>query len=179
MANLKLTSRYANSLMQIAKEKNSVEAIFTDMVMIADTIKGSKEFEVFLKSPIVSAENKKSIMTKIFQSKVNNDTLGFLNLLVEKGREPFLNEVCSAFIATYNNMHKIADITLITAVTATENMVNEVTQLLKQSGNYSKVAIKQEVDENLIGGFILKMDDQLLDNSIQRKLKNIKKELQR
>lgn len=179
MANQRLSSRYANSILQMAKEGNVLTDVFADMQLIKETTAGSQDLQLMLKSPIVSAKNKTEVLTKIFGGNVKDLTTKFLNLLISKGRESYLLEICNEFIVAYNSIHKIADVTLVTAVPATAKIVEEVTNLLTKSGSYSKVSIKQEVDPSIIGGFVLKMDDQLLDNSIQRKLQVIKKELQK
>ncbi|MFT4644762.1 MAG: F-type H+-transporting ATPase subunit delta [Planctomycetota bacterium] len=179
MANQRLSSRYANSILQLAKEGNILTDVFSDMQLIKKTITDSKDLKLMLNSPIVSAKDKTVVLTKVFGGNVKDLTTKFLSLLISKGREGFLLEISNEFIAEYNSIHKIADITLLTAIPATVKIVEEVTSLLTKSGTYSKVSIKQEVDPKIIGGFVLKMDDQLLDNSIQRKLQVIKKGLQK
>ena len=178
MANQRLSSRYANSILQIATENSILDKVFGDMQMILASIQGSAELQMLLKSPIIKSEDKTKALTAIFSGKIEKATSDFLNLLVAKGRESFLAEICSSFIAEYNQMHKIAAVTLVTAIPATDEIMKEVTNLLTKSGNYSKVSIHQEVDASIIGGFILKMEGQLLDNSIQRKLRDVKKQLQ-
>lgn len=177
MANHRLSSRYANSILQLAKEGNILTDVFTDMQLIKNTITNSKELQLMLKSPIVPSKNKTAVLNKIFDGNVKDVTSKFLKLLISKGRESFLQEISTEFIVAYNKMHKIADVTLVTATPATEKIVTEVTNLLTKTGAYSKVSIKQVIDPSIIGGFVLKMDDQLLDNSIQRKLQVIRKEL--
>lgn len=178
MANQKLSSRYANALMQLAAEANLLDKVFENMQLLRNSIADSKDLALLLKSPIVKGKDKIAVLDKAFQSKIEELSTKFLHLLVNKGRESYLSEICEAFINAYNAQHKIAKVTLTTAIPATEKIIAEVTTLLTQSGKYNKVAITQKVDESIIGGFILKMDDQLLDNSIQHKLRVIKKELQ-
>lgn len=178
MANQRLSSRYANSIFQLAKENKSLDKVFADMQMILDSINGSADLQILLKSPVIKKEDKTKSLEAIFSGKIEKETSTFLNLLVAKGRESFLSEIATTFIADYNEMHKIAHVTLITAIPATDTIVKDVTSLLTKSGKYSKVSIIQEVDPEIIGGFIIKMDDQLLDNSIQRKLSVVKKQLQ-
>ena len=177
MANQRLSSRYANSLLQLAKEANSLNDIFADVKLIDKTISESKDLASMLNSPIISSKIKSNVLSKVFGGNVKELTSNFLKLLVSKGREDYLQEICKSFIEEYNKMNKIADVTLVTAIPATDKIVKEVTDFLTKSGKYSKVSIKQKIDKSIIGGFVLKMGDQLLDNSIQRKLQVIRKEL--
>ena len=94
MANQRLSSRYANSILQIAQESKSLDKVFGDMEMISESISGSTDLQSMLKSPIISPENKASVLDKIFSSKVEKSTAGFLKLLVTKGRESHLQEIC-------------------------------------------------------------------------------------
>ena len=155
MANQRLSARYANSILQLATEGNILKDIFSDMQLIDESITGSKDLQLMLNSPIINAEDKSSVLSKVFGGKVKDLTSKFLNLLVSKGREKFLQEICNTFIASYNAMHKIADVTLVTAIPATDKIVKEVTSLLTKAGTYNEVSIKQEVDSSIIGGFIL------------------------
>ncbi len=177
MANQRLSSRYANSLLSLAKDANSVDAIFNDMQSIEETISTSDDLASMLNSPIISSTIKTNVLTKVFSKNVKELTSNFLKLLISKGRENYLQEICKSFIAEYNEINKIADVTLVTAIPATDKIVKEVSDFLTKSESYSKVSITQEVDPTIIGGFILKMGDKLLDNSIQRKLQKIRKEL--
>lgn len=177
MANQRLSSRYANSLLQLAQESNSLNDIFSDVKLINDSIVGSEELSSMLNSPIINSTIKNTILEKIFGGKVKTLTSKFLKLLLSKGREAYLQEITTTFIKEYNRINKIANVTLVTAIPATDKIVKEVTSFLTKSEKYSKVSITQEVDSKILGGFILKMGDQLLDNSISRKLQVIRKEL--
>ena len=177
MANQRLSSRYANSLLTLAQEAGSLNDIFADIQNIEATISESKDLASMLNSPIISATIKTNVLSKVFGGSVKELTTKFLNLLVSKGRESYLQEICKSFIAEYNSINKIADVTLVTAIPATDKIVKELTDFLTKSENYSKVSITQEVDPTIIGGFVLRIGDKLLDNSIQRKLQVIRKEL--
>ena len=178
MLSPRLAHRYAKSLLDLAQERKELPQVIKDMQLLQETIDGSKDLRVMLKSPVIPADKKEKVMHAIFSSRLSEITFKFINLLVVKGREKLLDEVVDSFISLYNKANFIVEAKLITAVPVDQKTVDEVTQLLLTNKETKKVSLTNEVDPSIIGGFVLKFDDLLLDNSVERKLHLIKKQIQ-
>lgn len=178
MLSPRLAHRYAKSLLDLAQERKELPKVIKDMQLLQETINGSKDLRVMLKSPVIPTDKKEKVMHAIFDSKISEITFKFINLLVVKGREKLLNEVVDSFINLYNKKNFIVEAKFITAVPVDQKTVDEVTKLLLTNKTTKEVNLTNEVDPSIIGGFILKFDDLLLDNSVERKLHLIKKQLQ-
>ena len=177
MLSPKLASRYAKSLFDLSKEKNTLEEVLADMNVLAESIKGSKDLSLMLKSPVITSDKKENILESIFKGKISDTTFTFVKLLVNKGRESALQEVASSFIAMYNKLNKIATAELITAVEVDQNIIDKVKKILLQIDGNEKIELTVRVKPNIVGGFVLKYEDKLLDESISRKLQLIKKDI--
>lgn len=169
--------RYARSFMQLAEEKALLEALKADIEGILNSILKSKELNNFLQSPLVKIDKKKSIIEEIFKGKVNDLTLKFLLQITDHKREALLKTICQEFIKQYNHSHNIATVSLTTASALNEAQRKEIVDFVKNSYNFSSIQLEEIVDEDLIGGLILRIDDQQIDGSIRRKLQDIKQEL--
>ena len=101
MPNPRLAGRYAKSLIDLAIEKDQLEAVYKDMLFLQAACHGSKEFVSLLKSPVIKADKKDRILDAVTAGKIGVITTAFNKLLLKKGRESYLPEIISAFIDQY------------------------------------------------------------------------------
>jgi len=172
----RIASRYAASLLELAEKQNQVDAVLGDLKGFKKAVDESREFELMLKSPIITSDKKQAILQQIFSGKVQGSTMDFFNLVVKKKREMFLPEIAETFQDLYNEKNHIAAATLTTAVPATEQIMAEVNKVIKENTNAQKVDLKTKIDPSLIGGFVLRFEDKQYDASIATKLVRMKKE---
>ena len=83
-----------------------------------------------------------------------------------------------SFMGLYNKANHIVKATLTTAIPVDKKTVEEVRTLLLTNKLTKSVEILTKVDPTIVGGFVLKYGDMLLDNSVERKLQLIKKQIQ-
>lgn len=178
MPNPKLANRYAKSLVDLAAEKGQLEAVHADMQYLQAVCQVSKEFLALLRSPVIKADQKNGIITAVTNGKVSALTAAFSQLLVRKGRESDLPEIAVAFIDQYNEIKGIHRIRLTTATAISEELKRSIEQKVKSERGLEAVELETKTDEDLIGGFVLEFDNNLVDASIQRDLKDIKKQFQ-
>lgn len=176
MANARLAGRYAKSLLDLALEQDKLEAVYADMKYIQAVCNASKEFSVLLQSPIFNADQKNSILSAITKDKVGAITASFTHLLVRKAREGNLQAIANAFIEQYNSLKGIHQVVLTTAVEVSEEIKKSIESKIKSDTSFAMVELTTKTDESLIGGFVIEFNNNLLDASISRDLKDIKKQ---
>src|SRR5690606_36504866 len=108
-------ARYAKSLLDLAKEQDTVEVILYDMELIEGICRQSAEFRNMLASPIISGDKKQAIIEAVVGGKLHLTTQTFIKLLVTKTREANLAEIASAYITQYKVMKNIKTVKLTTA----------------------------------------------------------------
>jgi F-type H+-transporting ATPase subunit delta len=176
MPNPRLAGRYAKSLIDLATEKGQLEAVYADMKYLQAVCKGSAEFVNLLRSPIIHADKKKAIIEAVTKGKVGELTNLFNHLLVVKTRESDLPEVVEAFIDQYNEIKDIHKLKITTAVALSDDLKKLIETKVKDANHFGTIELESKVDEKLIGGFVLEFNNNLVDASIQRDLKDIKKQ---
>ncbi len=176
MQNPRLAGRYAKSLVDLATEKGQLEAVYADMKYLQAVCKSSRDFVNLLKSPVIKADQKNSIITAVTNGKISALTAAFTNLLVKKGRESDLPEIANAFIDQYNAIKGIHKVLLTTAVPVGEELKKSIEQKVKGEKSFANIELETKTDESLIGGFVLEFNNNLVDASILRDLKDIKKQ---
>ena len=176
MANARLAGRYAKSLLDLATEQGQLESVYADMKYLHAVCQASSELVNVLRSPIIKADQKNSILAEVFKNKVGLLSSSFMVLLVKKGRENELPEMASAFIEQYNAIKGIHQVTLTTAVAVSEELKKSIEDKVKSETSFATVELTTKTDDKLIGGFILEFNNNLVDASIARDLKDIKKQ---
>src|ERR1043165_3053424 len=175
MQNPRLASRYAKSLVDLAVEHNTLEQTLQDVQRVDATIRGSNEFAVMLRSPVIKADKKNAVLDAVFGAKISPLTHSFIKLLTSKGREASLAEIVTSFIAQYKAMKNISDVRLVTAVPVSNEVKESIRQKVAAALTGRTIDLTTEVRPDLIGGFLLEMGDRLVDASIKRDLADIRK----
>lgn len=176
MANPRLASRYAKSLLTLAIERNILEAVYDDIQYLHAVSKVNREFVLVLKSPIISPDKKESILGSVTNGKIGDLTASFIRLLIRKGRETNLPEITTAFIEQYKEYKQIHTVKLTTAAPISDELKQEIVNKVKSQTNMKNIELTAAVDESIIGGFVLQVGDTLVDASISYDLGAIRKQ---
>jgi F-type H+-transporting ATPase subunit delta len=177
MSAYKLASRYAQSILDLAIERKELELVFNDMKFCEQTLKASRELVVMFKNPIIPADKKKSIVAKVFGDKVSALTISFFNIMISKKREAYLDEIIFSFIHQYNKYKHITPVRVVTASKPTQQFLDAVSDKLKKEAGLEVLQMSVETDESLIGGFVVQYYDKMIDASIIKDIKHLRKEL--
>ena len=174
MANLRIANRYAEALLVAADELHILKNVSDDLTLIQRIMKESREFQLFLKSPVIKKEKKLAVCKATFESSVQPLTFQFLSLLIEKEREDVLPSIIEAF---FKQQDEILGIVHVRVRTAAELSQQQTAQLKQRFEAYSqkKVLIDQSVDTQLIGGFVARIGDTVFDGSVRQQLKLLRK----
>jgi F-type H+-transporting ATPase subunit delta len=176
MSENKAASRYAKSIIDLSQENNVLEEVKGDMDLISGVIRRNPELEAILKNPIVPVDKKAGILADLFKSKVHVITSSFMNLMVNKGRSAILFSAAKQVVTQYNDLKGIVTAEVTSAVALTADNRTEITAIVKKEIGANEVVIKEKVNTDLIGGFILKVGDKQFDASIASGLSKLKKE---
>jgi F-type H+-transporting ATPase subunit delta len=173
MADLRVASRYVKSLLGLAVEKGSVEAVHQDMLLFSKVCAENRDFTVMLRSPVIRHEKKRAILEKVFSGKVNPLTMAIIDILTRKNREPLLPAIATEFHNAYNEYKGIGKAFITTTIPMDQELRDAIEAIVKKLSNRRQVEIHEKVDKDLIGGFILNVGDQQIDASIRSKLKSL------
>ena len=176
MSENKAASRYAKSIIDLSTENNVLEEVKGDMVLISGVIQSNSELEAILKNPIVPVVKKARILADLFKGKVHVISSSFMDLMVNKGRSAILFSASKQVVTQYNELKGIVTAEVTSAIALTPENRTEITAIVKKEIGANEVVIKEKVNADLIGGFILKVGDKQFDASIASGLKKLKKE---
>lgn len=178
MLNLRVASRYAKSLLDLAVEKGQLEQVYGDMLYLQQLTKESREFLNLLRSPVVKADTKTRTINAVTAGKISPITTSFIQLMTAKTREGALPEIITSFIQQYKEHKGIQTVKLTTAVPVSDAVKQQIIAQVKKAGGYENLELQETVDPNIIGGFVLQAGDKLVDASIAYDLKNISRQFE-
>ena len=178
MPNPRLAGRYAKSLIDLAIEKDELENVYQDMVFLHDICRSSREFVVLLKSPVVNADKKEKIVQAVTGGKIGQITQAFTKLLIHKSREFYLPEIAQAFIQQYKDHHRIHVVRLTTAIEVSEEIKAAIVNRIKKDADIDRVELISLVNKEIVGGFIVELDDKMMDASIVYELAKIRRQFE-
>jgi F-type H+-transporting ATPase subunit delta len=168
-------ARYAKSLLSLALEQGSLEKVKDDMAIVAKACHESHDLQVVLNSPVIKSDKKGAILQEIFGSQITDLSKKFIELLTNKSREALIPQIADEFVVLYNSHKGVITAIVTSANGLDENLRKKVMETIKNSVK-SEVALIENVDNKLIGGFILSIGDKQIDASVARSLKNLKQE---
>jgi len=175
MSEITVAIRYAKSLIDLAEENKILEAVNKDMEFFLQTLKANPQLAAVLSNPIIYHDKKVKILDALFSGKVNKLTIGFFNIMINKGRSEILQPAANEFINQYDVKKNIIKATVVTATPLSEaNKKTIIADIEKSTKGSVKLVVK--VDPTLIGGFIITVGDKQIDTSIAGSLAKLKKE---
>ncbi len=175
MANIRVAKRYAEGLWDYALSVNEENSVIKEIQSLIENIEQNRHFQLFLKSPIIETRKKIQITDEIFKS-FSTTTQRFITLVLRHKRETELLEIAKQ-VLHLNDIHKgIQRVSIVSAIPLDQDMISKI-MASEPKINPDKAIVENTVDESLIGGYILRLEDRQIDASVKTKLNNIKKTL--
>jgi len=175
MKGTKSAARYAKSLLELSVEQNNSDKIAANMQAIVSAYDENREFQLFLSSPIISAEKKISVFESLF-SNFEELSVKFIRLITKNGREAQLADIAQAYLKLLKEQQGISEVILTSASPLDEATKSVILSKIKNLTK-EKVELIEKTDKSLIGGFTIVMGDQKIDASIANQLYTIKQRL--
>ena len=168
-----VSKRYALAIYDFATENDEVFEVFEVLNLLLEHIKNDEDFKKFLKYPVIDKEEKKKLINHIY-SDVNKQSLKILDYLVDKDRLLHIKEIYEEYSKIYYEKHKKLIVTAIFPKELTEAQKEKLTENLKKLKG-KDVVIHYRIDEKLIGGGLIRINDEVIDGSIKTQLNSIKR----
>ncbi len=176
MSEYRVASRYAKSVFDLAIEIKNVDHIYYDMILIERVLNENYKLILLLKNPIIRYDYKLKVLTKIFEKNLNKLTLKFFKLICRKNRAHVLLDSCRVFVGLYHNYKGIVHANVSTAVEISSEIKKDFEKIISKATG-KKVELETKVDQSLLGGYLLKIGDNQIDDSLKNKLNNLRRKL--
>ena len=173
----KISVRYAKALFSSALEDQILEEVMEDIKLVQSSLE-IKGFKEYLESPVIKTSSKSELVRKVFKERISGLSMNFFELLLSKNREDYLGSIIRNFISLYREEKGIKSASLKIPFQVSDKNRKKFISLLENTYK-SKIEMEEKLDTELIGGFILTVEDEQFDASIKTGLAKIKKHLLR
>ena len=169
-----IASSYGLALFEIAKEEDRLKEFKQDLEFIQEAL--DQSHLKFFNQKMISQEDRIALLEKCFKENVQPMVLNFLKLLVVKGRMTNLFEIIKEYKELYNSALGIVEgIVFSTSILSDDQIKGIETAVSKREGK--KVLLTSKIDESLIGGIKVVIEDHVYDGSIKNKITSLQSEL--
>ena len=172
-----ISKRYAEALYDYAKELETEDAVYKNMLQLKDVLRNFKELPVILANPSLALKERSELICSLVDNP-SPDFSRFATLVAKASREEYLLYMAYAYIDIYRAAKKIVAVKITTATPLSPSVQQKIESIIEKH-DIAAVEVKNIVDETLIGGFICEADNTRLDASVKKQLDEIKKQLVR
>ncbi|MCI6151740.1 ATP synthase F1 subunit delta [Fusobacterium perfoetens] len=174
MADNKVGKRYAEAIYSVGESNNNLKEIYEALNLLMEMYLKDKEFKNIINHPLISLEEKKDFLSKIYFSE-KEKVKDIIFYLLEKGRIIDIKEIVAEYLKIYYLKNKILDVEATFAQDITEKQRERLIKNLEKRTN-KKINLKVNIDKSIIGGGILKIGDKIIDGTIKTQLKTLIKQ---
>jgi F-type H+-transporting ATPase subunit delta len=167
---------YAKPLLELATEQGQTSEIAEELSQLAEVIAQNKSFAMYLADPGIGQEERKQTLGRLFDGKVSPLMHNFLGVLNVRNKLVILPAIAAAFERQLEEQRGNIEVDVTTA----QKLSPEDLELVRQkvSSALGKNAIvHQYVDESILGGLVVRVQDKLIDASVRYQLQAMKEQL--
>lgn len=168
--------RYALALFQLAIEKNETEKIEEELAAIKEVFDTNGDFYAFLKSPKITRQTKKQIISEVF-SGVSEWVLNTLQLMIDRNRVEHMIPMAETFIALSYDRKGISKAVVESARPLKEEEISALSKVFAEKVGKQKLEIENRVNSDLLGGVKIQIGNRIYDGTLRGKLDRLQREL--
>jgi len=176
--NITVARPYAQAVFELANDAGALGP-WSESLTIAGQLLSDNALVEYLGNPEFNDDQRLEFLTGLFAKAgakllAGNDSHGtnFLKLLLENGRAAVLPEISTHFEALKAKVENSVDATVTSATKLSKAQVDEIATALKARLG-REVRIETEIDENLIGGAVIRAGDVVIDGSLRARLEGL------
>ena len=174
-----IPQRYAKALYKLAEEKGETKEVYQEMKTLAESFAANPELQKVLSNPFVKREDKAKLLITAAGESVGDDYRSFVELILNRDRSEFAYMMALAYCNLYRKANNIAIVKIITAAKLDDNQLKKIREIVSKAYPEKKLEISYSVNPDLIGGFVVDIEDQRLDASIKNEIEQIRLNLLR
>ncbi|MCL2741550.1 MAG: ATP synthase F1 subunit delta [Oscillospiraceae bacterium] len=167
--------RYARALLEIAVAKDGLEAFQSQLSYISGLRDSNGEFRRMLANPRIGKGTKKAICAELFAGRADDAIIGFLYVLIDKGRMEMLGGMAEQFARMADETRGILDVSIRSAFALDGDTAAAVGEKFRAMRGASGVKVSVTVDPSLLGGIIAEIGGTVYDSSLRTVLEDMRK----
>ena len=170
-----ISNRYAKAIYRYAMERKEENRLREELRILAEHFFTVPTLKKVLEDPTVSSAEKTEVLTTAAGIDVSDTCRQVIRMIVKNGRARYMQFIALMYDKVYRKAKNRVILKLITTEPASDEMKNKLVDLVGK--NEKQVDFSEKIDEDIIGGFILEIEDIRLDACIRNQLNQLRLEL--
>ena len=168
---------YARALFEVAQEQGKLDVVREELGQITEALEENAELRLFFYSPYFSTDEKRDGLRRTVTD-ADPVMMNVLDILVENHRLPVLPRLRREYERRWRDANNLLPVTVTSAVELDDAVVERIgDEIGRQTGR--TVELTREVDPSIVGGFVVRVGNAILDASIKNRLDNLRKQIVR
>lgn len=174
----KLVSKtYGEALFELAVEEGKEDEFLSEILQLKALLAENPDFGKLMNHPKILKEEKLDVLKEVFDGRVSKELLGFLHLIISKDRYGDIDQILDYFVDEVKHLKGIGIAYVTTASDLSEAKKKEVEDKLLSTTSFKKMEMHYQVDEDLIGGMVIRIGDRVVDSSVKTRLYELSRQL--
>lgn len=174
----KLVSKtYGEALFELAVEEGKEDEFFEEIQELKSILDANPDFAKLMNHPKILKEEKLKVLEEVFQGRISKEILGFLYLIVSKDRYSEIDHILTFFIDEIKKKKGIGVAYVSTPAKIDEAKKKEIEDKLLATTKFQKMEMHYQVEEDLIGGMVIRIGDRVVDSSVKTRLYELQRQL--
>jgi len=170
MSDMLVSRRYGKALYAICLQKGFLDSVEKELIYFTSILNSNNELQRVLLSPRISSFKKKEIVYAVFGSNMSQITFNFISLLIDKKREKLFQDISTVFSEIILENSNVVVAKVISAFPLSISEQKSIEEAISNlTGKYIKLEV--EIDSDIIGGIIIRVEDKVYDGSLTTHLK--------
>ena len=177
MDNGRISVRYARALFQLTQEQGCEDAVYDGLSrFVHNYFLAIAQFNEVLSDPIVAREEKVKLVEMAVGEPVHDTLKHFIAFVADQKREDKMIFIAMKYMEMYREKHNILSTQVTTATELSEESYEKIKTFIKETFG-ADAEMDAKIDPNLIGGFILDIENTRMDASVAGQLNALKNKL--
>lgn len=172
-----VSTTYGEALFELASESGREEEFLGEVETLKQLLDENPDFGRLMNHPKILKEEKLKVLEEVFSGRISRELLGFLHLVVTKDRYGEIDAILNFFVDKVKQHKGIGIAYVATAVSLNEAQKKEIENKLLSTTSFHRMEMHYQVEEDLIGGMVIRIGDRVVDSSVKNKLFELQREL--
>lgn len=164
---------YAETLLALAREQNALDRVAEEVEILRVALRKTPRLSAFLASPRIEAAEKRAALRSALGNRFSEQTLRFLEVVIERDRQELLPEILETFAARVAELRNQQVLEVASAVPLDDPLRQRVCETFARATG-RRIVLRERVDPALQGGIVVQIGDTRIDGSLRARLEDLR-----
>lgn len=164
-------------MFSLALENDKLDTIWEEVRMTRQILSENPTFIKTICHPEITRQDQIELLDDAFKGKVSDEVMGFFHVLADKKRLKELDAVLEYFDRSAKKYKKIGVVYVTVPMELTKAQQDKIRKRILEVSSYESLEMHVETDASLLGGMVIRIGDEILDNSIRSKMEHMARKI--